>query len=181
MAIRVGIASLLSGQEKKEVLHYWDVFKEEYHSVGVQSFDHPNLGFQGGECSDVEALKVELVNLCERIRPFEIIVDGFGYFESPAKVVFLNVIKTNALLELHKEINRLLDDKCNDIFELYTPENWVPHISLAMGDLSNEHFDKFKVDYAEKSPSFNQTISNLALVEFKNNGRVELLHCFDIT
>jgi hypothetical protein len=66
MTVRIGVASLLSGQERDEVFSFWDVFEKKYNSVGVQSFDHPNLGFQGGECSDVDAIKGELSNLVKK-------------------------------------------------------------------------------------------------------------------
>jgi hypothetical protein len=48
-----------------------------------------------------------------------------------------------------------------------------------MDDLSEMGFNNFKERYKEYLPSFKQTISNLALVEFKNNGLVELLSSFE--
>lgn len=49
-----------------------------------------------------------------------------------------------------------------------------------MDDLSETSFDTFKKRHKDTSPSFNQTISNLALVEFKDNGLVELLQRYEI-
>jgi len=62
----------------------------------------------------------------------------------------------------------------------YTPENWVSHITLAMDDLNEASFRNFQERYNDYSPSFRQTISNLALVEFKKDGRVELLSSYEI-
>lgn len=180
MTVTVGIASLLTDKERDEVLSFWDVFEKDYNSVGVRSFDHPNLGFQGGSCLNVSSLKDELSNLCTKISPFEITADGFGFFEAPSKVVYLKVMKTNELIAIHKDINGALAKCCENLFNLYTPENWVPHITLEMGDLSETSFEEFKNRYKDYSPSFQQTISNLALVEFKNNGRVELLHSYEV-
>lgn len=81
---------------------------------------------------EIDSLKDELSKLCNKIPPFEVIVEGFGYFETPSKVVYLKVMKTNELIEVHKEINGLLEKNCESIFDFYTPENWVPHITLAM-------------------------------------------------
>ncbi|MEH7113276.1 2'-5' RNA ligase family protein [Neobacillus niacini] len=180
MTVTIGIASIMTGIERDEVLRYWNVFETEYNSIGVQSFDHPNLGFQAGRCSNIDSLKDELSNLCAALSPFEVIVEGFGFFEAPSKVVYLKVNKTDGLLELHKKINKSLAEYCKDLFEFYTPENWVPHITLAMDDLSETGFNDFKKRYKDYLPSFKQTISNLALVEFKNNGRVELLSSYEI-
>jgi 2'-5' RNA ligase len=180
MTVTIGIASLLIGNERDEVLRFWNVFETEYNSIGVQSFDHPNIGFQGGSCLSIDSLKDELSNLCNALSPFEIIVDGFGFFGASSKVVYLKVLKTNELIELHKKINNSLGKCCENLFQLYTPENWVPHITLAMDDLSETGFNKFKERYKDNSPSFKQTISNLVLVEFKDNGRVELLSSYEL-
>mgnify|MGYP003577161004 CR=1 FL=1 len=114
------------------------------------------------------------------LSPFEVIVEGVGFFEAPSKVVYLKVLKTDELIELHKKINNSLAKCCEHLFEFYTPENWIPHITLAMDDLSETGLNNFKERYKDYLPSFKQTISNLALVEFKNNGRVELLFYFVI-
>jgi 2'-5' RNA ligase len=180
LKVTIGIASLLTGDERDEVLRFWNLFETEYASIGVQSFDHPNLGFQGGSCSNIDSLKDDMSNLCDSISPFEVIVEGFGFFESPSKVVFLKVKKKDELIELHKKINNFLAKCCENLFEFYTPENWVPHITLAMDDLSETGFNNFKERHKDNLPSFKQTISNLALVEFKNNGRVELLSTYEI-
>ncbi|WP_175639153.1 2'-5' RNA ligase family protein [Metabacillus schmidteae] len=180
MSMTIGIASLLTGNERDKVLHFWNVFETEYKSIGVQSFEHPNIGFQGGSCLSVDPLKEELLNLCNKLSPFEILIDGFDFFETTPKVVYLKVIKTSELIELHKKINNLLEKCCVDLFELYTPANWVPHITLAMADLSETSFNEFKKKNRDNFPSFWQTISNLALVEFKENGCVELLSNFQI-
>lgn len=180
MTKTIGIASLLTGNARNEVLHFWRVFEIEYSSIGVQSFDHPNLGFQGGSCSDIHLLKDELSNLSMSLSPFEVKIEGFGFFETPSKVVYLNVLKTDELIDLHKKINNLLVKCCENLFDFYTPENWVPHLTLAMNDLTEISFSNFKEKHYDYSPSFKQIISNLALVEFKKDGRVELLSCFEI-
>lgn len=105
MAVTIGIASLLTGEGRNEVLRFWNVSETEYNSIGVQSFNHPNLGFQGGSCLNIDLPKAELSNLCDTLSPFEVLVDGFDFFEAPSKVVLLKVLKTNELIELHKKIN----------------------------------------------------------------------------
>jgi len=121
MTKTIGIASIMTGNERDEVLRFWNVFETEYNSIGVQSFDHPNIGFQGGSCSDINLLKDELLNLVMSLSPFEVIVEGFGFFEVPSKVVYLNVLKTDELIDIHKKINNSLAKCCGNLFEfLYT-------------------------------------------------------------
>lgn len=178
MNVTIGVASLLKGKERVEVLRFWDMFESDYNSVGVRSFDHPNLGFQGGTCANIEPLKKDLRELCEHLSPFEVIVDGFGFFESHSKIVYMRVHKTKELIEVHKKIHSILGNHCDSLFNFYTPENWVPHITLAMDDLTEEGFEDFKIRYKNHTPSFKQTMTNLALVEFRPNGRVDLVQSF---
>lgn len=35
-------------------------------------------------------------------------------------------MKTNELIEVHKEINGFLEKNFDSIFDFYTPENWFP-------------------------------------------------------
>ncbi|WP_158290457.1 2'-5' RNA ligase family protein [Halobacillus salinus] len=179
MTKTIGLATLLTGKGKQKVLEFWDVFEEEYNSVGVQSFDYPNLGFQGGSCKDINSLIEDLIELCKKVRSFEFETHGIGYFEDTANVVYLSVDKNPNLKELHNDLNSLMKRHCDNIFKLYEPDNWVPHITLAMQDLSDDDLNRFKSEY-KNAQNFNQEINNIALVEFKTDGDVELLEKIDI-
>ncbi|GGF29162.1 hypothetical protein GCM10010954_30390 [Halobacillus andaensis] len=175
MSRTVGVATLLSGEEKLEVLTYWNMFEIDFNSTGVQSFDSPNFGYQGGTCEDAASLKKDLEQLWAAHPSFEVNVDGFGYFEEPSPVVYLKIEKNERLAALHKDVHQLLEQHCENLFALYAPDQWVPHITLAMGDISPEDIQIFKKEYHNHAPAFTQKVDHLALVEFKKDGRVELL------
>lgn len=179
MTKTIGLATLLTGQGKQKVLEFWNVFEEEYNSVGVQSFDYPNLGFQGGSCEDINSLIEDLKVLCKKVRSFEFETQGIGYFVDTSNVVYLSVDKKHNLKELHNDLNILMKRHCDKTFKLYEPDNWVPHITLAMQDLSDEDLNEFKSEYTSLQ-NFTQEINNIALVEFKTNGNVDLLEKIDI-
>ncbi len=40
MTVTIGIASLFTGNEREEVLRFWNIFETDYNSNGVQAFDH---------------------------------------------------------------------------------------------------------------------------------------------
>ena len=69
-----------------------------------------------------------------------------------------------------------LKDEVIRLWSLYLPENWVPHITLAMGDLTDENFERAKHDLMTFHPYFRQTISSIALVRFcRGTVRIELV------
>ncbi|WP_159462141.1 2'-5' RNA ligase family protein [Halobacillus sp. Marseille-P3879] len=180
MAKTIGLATLLSGQGKNMVYEFWNVFEKEYNSVGVQSFDYPNLGYQGGSCEDINLLKIDVEKVSENIHSFEVNIEGFGYFEEPSDVVYLKVKKNNKLTKLHSTLNNLLTRHCDTVFDLYKPNNWVPHITLAMGDISPDNLTLFRNRYQYMTPEFTQLITNISLVEFQDDGDVELIKKYEI-
>jgi len=175
MSKTVGVASLLTGVVKQEVLRYWELVEREYGSVGVKSFDYPNLGFQGGDCEDVKSLGNELQELILQVNSIEIQIHGFDYFTHPNNVIYLKVVPSTELQQFHKKIHNIMAKHCKTVFSYYIPETWVPHVSIAMEDLTLENLKKFQHNFSEYSPLFKQKLSTIALVEFQKSGKGDLL------
>ncbi|MFG6147715.1 hypothetical protein [Halobacillus sp. B23F22_1] len=72
-------------------------------------------------------------------------------------------------------MHQLLERYCATLFDLYTPDQWVPHITLAMGDLSSEDLQLFKENNHHMKPVLTPKVDHLSLVEFKEDGSVALL------
>ncbi len=55
-----------------------------------------------------------------------------GAFPGPASVLFLGVAKSPALAAAHQALYTALGEDLAQPWELYLPEHWVPHCTLAM-------------------------------------------------
>lgn len=164
MTETIGVLSTLEGDLQAGVKRWWQVFEEQYQSTGVQTFDYPNVTFQGGRCGDVPALRAALAALVPTLAPSEIVIDGFGCFEA-ARVIFLRVELTAVLRQIHAPIHDLLVRHCDEVFAHYTPEQWQPHVTLAMDDLTPDNFERAWRDLSASHPRDRQTLSNLCLVQ----------------
>lgn len=160
----IGILSVLEGPLAAESKRLWQLFEARYASRGVQSFDYPNLTFQAGTCQDMAAATHALVSLSQALHPFEVIVDSLAYFEGPSKTVFLKVRLTDELRRIHGAVHRALQPCGAGIYQRYLPEQWQPHITLAMDDLTEENFARAWKDFQDYHPFYEQQISNLCLV-----------------
>jgi len=181
MRTLVGVASILEGPVLDEARRLWKLFETQYASTGVQSFDYPNLTFQGGLCTDVTALIGALRDACRRLAPFELIVDGLGYFEAPAPTVFMAVRMTEELWHINREMNVLLGRHCEQLFEYYAPEQWMPHITIAMGDLTAGNFERARHDLAGYRPFYRQAIRKLQLVQkHERTGHIEIVQSYPL-
>jgi 2'-5' RNA ligase len=168
----IGILSILEDQPYKQVKRLWKLFEVQYNSVGVQAFNHPNLTFQGGETADIKALTREFNDLASEIEPFEIKVDGFGSFN---RVIYLRVKKSREITGINEVVNQRLKSLSATVFEEYTPERWIPHITVAMDDLVESEFDKAWSALSREKFGFEQTLHNLCLVKRHSSGKIKIL------
>jgi 2'-5' RNA ligase len=160
----VGILSILEGEPYKKVWELWKYFENEYHSTGVQSFDHPNLSFQGGNTENLQELSADFIKTIPmKVRPYKVQVVGLGHFDKNA--IYLKVKKSRSLARINEIANKFLEVHCCNLFERYSPENWVPHVTLAMSDLTVPSFNSAWDALGRANVRFKQTIHNICLVK----------------
>ena len=181
MSTIVGVLSILEGALPKEAERLWQVFDRQYGSIVVRSFDYPHLTFQGGQCDDVVSLRHDLSCLCRKLTPFTVVVDGWDCFR-PANVVFLDVVPTDQLLRVHQAISELLRRHSGQLLPRYLPARWHPHITVAMGDLSDEMLARALSDLSEYHPKYQQEFSTLSLVQRVHEAQhVDLVASFELS
>ncbi len=182
MGETVGVLSILEGKMLNEAKRLWKLFETEYASKGVQSFDFPNMTFQGGQCRDLPGLKDALVALARQLQPFEVIIDGLAYFESHPNVVFLKVQPSDSLRRIQEVVHETLEPYCENLFPNYRPETWTPHVTVAMNDLTDPAFRRALHDLRDYHPYYRQTISNIHLVHvLEETGRIEIVASVSLT
>jgi len=163
----IGILSILEGESYKTVKRLWKLFETKYNSTGVQTFAHPNITFQGGKIDNLKELKKDFEILIKKIKPFEIEINGLGHFNK--KVIYLKVKKTKELININKLINQFLRSYSSELFEYYVPKNWIPHITLAMDDLTEKNFKKAWFELKKQKWNFKQQIHNICIVKWYPN------------
>ncbi len=175
MSETIGVLSILEGALLDEARRLWALFEREYQSKGVQSFDYPNVTFQGGRCHNVAQVQDALSRLSRQLRPFEVMVDGWSCFE-PSNVVFLKVVLTDDLKHINQVVNDMLQRYCDELFDNYLPRRWPPHITVAMADLTEDNLKRARRDLRDYYPRCWQLISNLHLVRLRREtGRIEIV------
>jgi 2'-5' RNA ligase len=176
MAETVGVLSIFEGDLAQEGWRLWKLFENRYASKGVQSFDYPNVTFQGGTCHAIAPVESALVDLSRSLHPFTVTIDGLDYFDGPAKAVFLNVEISDELKQLNRTFNAMLSKLCESVFEHYRPEKWRPHVTVAMSDLTDDNFARAWHDLRDYHPHYQQIVSNICLVYVNQaTGHIEIV------
>lgn len=169
---KIAIVSNLEGQPYKDVRVLWKLFERKYLSKSIQAYSHPHVSFQSGTTPDVRQSKRDFENVASQIRPFQIEVMGARHFRKD--VIYLAVKRTRELAKIHKLINRFLDGQCQDLVELYTPKHWLPHVTLAMEDLTEENFEKAWMEFGGSNIRFKQRLHNICMVKWFPDGTIRI-------
>jgi 2'-5' RNA ligase len=82
----------------------------------------------------VERVLSELAAEC---KPIRVKVGGLCIFTSAEPVLTLNVVRTHELDMLHRRVWDSVQGLSAGVLAYYHPDNWVPHITLAQGDLAD--------------------------------------------
>ncbi len=159
------IASII----RKDDLFFWDDIENRCSSGGLKRTEIPHFSWQTAEEYDSNLLREELANICQNVRPFEIHTSGLGIFPGERKILFLIIAKDRPLLDLHEMIweNTILYAKQPN--RLYSPENWIPHISLNLETLDSEAFSCTINELTSKPLSFSFRIEQLGLLYLTMN------------
>jgi 2'-5' RNA ligase len=168
----IGIVTNLEGRPYKKVKRLWNLFERKYGSKAIQAYSHPHFTFQAARTRDVRQLKMDFQTVASRIRPFEVEVDGIRHFRKD--VIYLAVRKTRELARMHRLIDRFLRTQCQDLLELYAPEHWIPHITLAMEDLTEDNFEKAWSQLRGSKFRFKQILNEICMVKFYPDGKIRI-------
>ncbi len=171
----IAIISLLEGALYQETKRFWDLCAERYGAKEVQLFQHPSFTFQGGSVAPekLPEMRRQFQRFAARVKPFTLSVRKMG--NAGNKLLFFEVEPIEELAGTHLMANAFLEIFCDRTIEEYLPEEWHPHVALAMNDLSERGFSELWDDFGEVTYAFDQVISNLHLVRFLPDGNIEVL------
>jgi 2'-5' RNA ligase len=154
------IAALL----KKDGQRIWNELEERCQLNGLQRSGIPHFSWQTAESYDFPPLREKLAGICKDIPPFKIRTSGLGIFPGERKILFLIIAKDRPLMDLHKRIWEDTIQFSSQASALYSPENWVPHISLNINNLDHVAFECAINDLTSKSLEFEFDIGEMGLL-----------------
>ncbi len=98
---------------------------------------HLTLAVSDAPLFDVDGCRARLAELAQSWHAFPIQLNHLGLFQSMENVVFLGVVPSQNLLDLHRAAFGLCQRQATDWRGYYAPDRWTPHVTLAF-DLTPE-------------------------------------------
>jgi 2'-5' RNA ligase len=156
-----GIVSLLDEPHYLQVQDLWRSLETECGLDEILLTPMPHFSWHLAANYDFASLEKILVEVVAETKPFTVYTSGLGVFSGPAPVVYISVVKPIALAEFHQRLWDRVNPVAREASPFYDPSAWVPHITLAYGDVSQ--------------PSLCCALEMLAFKEFRWEIRVDHL------
>jgi 2'-5' RNA ligase len=134
-----GIASLLDPSTSSKVEQIWQLLETHCGLTGVRITPFPHFTWQVTEDYNLSALDAALKTITHQTPPFTIRTSGLGIFTGEHPVIYLPIVNNLDLVSLHKKLWGSLNGIAINPEIYYEPGQWIPHITVAYGDVNREN------------------------------------------
>ncbi len=100
---------------------------------------------------------------------------GLGLFSGLKPVLYLPVAKTMELQDFHRTIWDMLTPMAINCNVFYSPEEWIPHITIAINDLTKDKLACAINCLASDDLRIDIKLDNLSIAEFEEETAAEII------
>jgi 2'-5' RNA ligase len=164
-----GVVSLLDSRSTRRVESIWVELENEF---GLSSLYVPRIAhfsYQIAEEYNVKRLGAALEQLAQAQRPFRVRTTGLGLFTGSSPVLYIPVIRNPELTQLHAALWQAIDGAGTGQSDPYRPENWIPHITLAQGDMGKDNLPRLVRWLSDREFTWEIPVSNIGLIYHTGN------------
>jgi 2'-5' RNA ligase len=159
-----GLVSLLPPPFYAQVKSLWQELERDFGLTGIYVTPCPHFSWQIAEDYDFEKLATIVQEIAHQVAPFVVRTTGLALFTGPNPVIYVPVVKTARMVELHALMWERTQKVSRDRSALYAPENWMPHVSVAYEDVDRETIGPVMERLAFQTFNWEMTIDNVALI-----------------
>jgi 2'-5' RNA ligase len=158
------IVSLLDPQHSRIVESLWAELNERFGIKGLYVTPFPHLSFQVASEYNGAEVATALRELARNARPIRVHTSGIGVFTGVRPVLYVPVVRTPELNELHRLIYESTRDAAVELSPHYLRERWSPHITLGQGEFDAHQLGSAVQAFGGRDFSWDFTLDNLALI-----------------
>ena len=116
----------------------WGELKAVFGLQGVTGSTRPHFTYHVAEAYAAGIIDAALSAIAQETPPFAIETHGLGVFRGAETVLYLHISPSPALAAMHRRIAHAVTPIATEPKAVYASATWVPHITLAIGDLTEE-------------------------------------------
>ncbi len=159
------IISELDQDTAVHVMRLWRRLNDACGLEGIFNYPNPHFTWLGAEKIEVEPTQDLFNTIAEQTYTFPVRITGLDVFRGDSPVLYLSLFKSLSLLNLHKYLWNQIQPYVQDPSLYYAPDKWIPHVTLALHDLTNDNLDCAIKSIEQDSVKQVSWVNNLALVE----------------
>lgn len=168
-----GVVSLLDAEDEAMVRALWQELEREFGVKRVrEAVPFPHITYQGAERYALKRTETILERFARDATPFTVRTAGLGIFGGPHPVLAITVVRDATLDAFHRRIWQAIGDAASNFAPFYAPDDrWMPHITLAQGDLTADNLPAIVGALCDRPLEWDIRIENVAF--FRETERVE--------
>jgi 2'-5' RNA ligase len=171
-----GVVSLLDDRHYARVAALWEELGQKFDVRGMYGVHYPHFSYQIAERYEDPACESHLRELAARTRPFRVRTSGLGVFTVSTPILYIPIARSPRLSELHRAIwDSVTQAVPGPVAHYYHPDEWVPHITLAHGDVDPQKLADIVRVLCERNFHWEVTVNNLAIIY--DTGREQGVRC----
>jgi 2'-5' RNA ligase len=165
----LAITSLLSPPAAARINRIIKSLESEFGLDDVQATPDPHITYQLAGVAKRTALIDVLARVARQTQPFAAYTTGLGIFPGPNPVIYIPVLRSEALNALHRRIHEATAPLCLRTDKFSGADCWLPHISLALHDTTPDLLGAVLRYLNEQTFNLKFQIDNLAILEQKGD------------
>ena len=160
----LAITSLLSQPHVVRINGIIKKLEEKFGLSDVQATLDPHLTYQLAGVRKLSALKHVLAEVAAGTAPFPAFTTGLGVFPGERPVIYIPVLRSDALNALHRRILAVTAPLCLRTDKFSGADCWLPHISLALHDTTPDLLGPVLAYLNQETYNLKIIIDNLAIL-----------------
>ncbi len=116
------IVSLLDNEHYQLVEDLWAELEREFSAHGVYITPYPHFSYHVAQHYDVDELESILKRITSNITTFQVRTGGLGIFTGARPVLYIPVVRSQELTELHQELWKVIPTADSGVQEYYHPD-----------------------------------------------------------
>jgi 2'-5' RNA ligase len=160
----ITIASLLDNKANKKIEKYWMLLERDCLLSEIKTTPFPHFSWFTAMVGENSAIEEKLEEIGRQLIPLTVQTGGLGIFTGIKPILYLPLIKTRELLSSHELIWFGFQSIVSGTNKHYAPDSWIPHITLAYGDVSTRRLSCAIQNLSVIDLSMNIQIDNIAFL-----------------
>lgn len=158
------IASLFDLHANALTWALWNRLEEGCGLAGIKATPYPHFSWLSYEDMDWKAVRTKLGDVSTTEKPFQVQTAGLGLFTGARPILYIALVKTPQLLSIQRKIWRNVKPALVHPNPYYSPQRWMPHITLAYGDLNSENLPCALRNLLNEPLDFGMEINNISVI-----------------